>query len=201
MVSAMPQNTDPAPERTPDSEDMDYSDDPNLPKINFTNTNPSYQPEYIQAHAQSLRQTLNRLIIMAARVILVGLLLNLIIQAFVVSSESGVKSLAAAILPLLIAGYISFSSKSRFSLGTTHEIVDIIFYILSGIWMIFLLVLARYAVISSDRGMPLGEVAISVTFSIFMLITGRIPFKTLVACAYGIISGLLIYVLIFGIAL
>ena len=200
----MPQNTDstpdppsdPIPEPTPEPAGDIDSDN-----INLTNTNPSYKPEYIQAHAQSLRQTLNRLIIMAARVILAGLLLNLIIQAFAVSSQTGVKSLAAAILPLLIAGYISFSTKSRSSLGTTHEIVDIIFYIMSGIWMIFLLVLTRYAVISSDRGMPLGEVVISVTFSIFMLITGRIPFKSLVACAYGIISGLLIYVLIFGLAL
>jgi hypothetical protein len=195
MVSAMSQNTDPAPDPTPDPT-SDPTDDDLL-----VTTNPSYKPEYVKAHAQSLRQTLNRLIIATARVILAGLLLNLIIQAFAVSSEAGTKSLAAAILPLLIAGYISFSSKSRLSLGTTHEIVDIIFYILSGIWMVFLLILTRYAVVSSDRGMPLGEVAISITFSLFMLITGRIPFKSLVACAYGIISGLLIYVLIFGIAL
>ena len=132
MVSAMPQNTDPAPERTPDSEDMDSSDDPNLPKINFTNTNPSYQPEYIQAHAQSLRQTLNRLIIMAARVILAGLLLNLIIQAFAVSSESGVKSLAAAILPLLIAGYISFCQQITFLVG--HNPRDRRHYFLYFVW-------------------------------------------------------------------
>jgi hypothetical protein len=186
----MPQN----PEPTPDEPISDSTHE------DLTNTNPSYKPEYIKAHAQSLRQTLNRVIIMAARVILAGLLLNLIIQAFAVSSEAGIKSLAAAILPLLIAGYISFSSKSHYSLGTTHEIVDIIFYIMSGLWMIFLLILTRYAIVSSGRGMPLGEVAISITFSIFMLITGRIPFKSLVACAYGIMSGLLIYVLIFGLA-
>jgi hypothetical protein len=185
----MPQTPDPTPDLTPPTDE------------DLTNTNPSYKPEYIKAHAQSLRQTLNRVIIMAARVILAGLLLNLIIQAFAVSSEAGVKSLAAAILPLLIAGYISFSSKSRYSLGATHEIVDVIFYIMSGLWIIFLLILTRYAVVSSDRGMPLGEVALSITFSIFMLITGRIPFKSLVACAYGIISGLLVYVLIFGLAL
>jgi hypothetical protein len=164
------------------------------------NDNQTGRTDYTKSHAQSLRQTLNRLVIMAARVIIASLLLNLIIQAFTVSSEAGVKSLAATTLPLLITGYISFANKSHQSLGINHSIVDIIFYFLSSIWMIFLLLFTHYAVVSFEREAPLGEIALSITLSLFIFITGRIPFKSLVACAYGIISGLLIYVLIFGLA-
>ncbi|MBD3881969.1 hypothetical protein IFO70_09395 [Phormidium tenue FACHB-886] len=162
------------------------------------NTNHTERSDYIKGHAQSLRQTLNRLMIMAARVILAGLLLNLIIQSFMVSPEAGARSLAATILPLLITGYLSFANKSHQALGVTHQLVDFIFYFLSSVWMIFLLLFTRYAIVYYNREIPLGEFVISLTLSLYIFITGRLPFRSLVACAYGIISGLLIYILLFG---
>jgi hypothetical protein len=143
--------------------------------------------------------------VVLSRLILAGLLINLIIQAFTLNAETGVKSIAATILPLLITGYISFSNRSanrtRSVLSVPHEMLNIVLYILSGIWLIFLMLFTRYVVLYFNHGVPLGEVALSITLSIFMLITDRIPFKSLVACAYGIISGLLTYILIFGLSL
>lgn len=158
------------------------------------------RPDYTQGHAQSLRYTLNRFIVLLARLILVGLLVNLIVQAFAVSLEAGIKSIAATILPLLITAYISFSSRSRHVMEVPQGVLDVALYLLSGIWIIFLLLFTRYAALSFNREVPLGEVALSITLSFLILIAGRLSYKSIVACSYGIISGLLTYVLIFGLS-
>ncbi|HEY9642633.1 MAG TPA: hypothetical protein V6C57_19255 [Coleofasciculaceae cyanobacterium] len=168
------------------------------------NTEPNHKTEYIQGHAQSLRYTLNRFMIVVSRLILAGLLLNLIIQAFTINAETGVKSIAATILPLLITGYISFSNRSASRTRTAlsvPQMLNIVLYVLSGIWLIFLMLFTRYVTLYFNHSVPLGEVALSITLSVFMLVTDRMPFKSLVACAYGIISGLLTYILIFGLSL
>jgi hypothetical protein len=169
------------------------------------NTEPTNKTEYIRGHAQSLRYTLNRFMIVVSRLILAGLLLNLIIQAFTINPETGIKSIAATVLPILIAGYISFANKSanrtRAVLSVPHEMLNVVLFVLSGIWLIFLMLFTRYIVLYFNHGVPLGEVVLSITLSIFMLVTDRLPFKSIVACAYGIISGLLTYILIFGLSL
>ena len=141
---------------------------------------------------------------MVAQLILAGLLLNLIIQAFSLSAETGIKSLAATALPLLITGFISFSNRSpakpKNNLSLSHGLLNVIPFVLSGIWIIFLMLFVRYTVLYFNREVPLGEVALSITLSIYILVAEQIPFKSLVGCAYGIISGLLIYILIFGLA-
>jgi hypothetical protein len=168
------------------------------------NIEPANKTEYVRGHAQSLRYTLNRIMVMVAQLILAGLLLNLIIQAFSLNAETGVRSLAATVLPLLVTGYISFSNRSpdkpKNVLRLPHGMLNIIPFVLSAIWMIFLMLFTRYTVLYFNRSVPLGEVALSITLSLFILVADQIPFKSLVGCAYGIISGLLIYVLIFGLA-
>jgi hypothetical protein len=168
------------------------------------NTEPANRPEYIRGHAQSLRYTLNRIMVMVSQLILAGLLLNLIIQAFSLNVETGIKSLAATALPLLITGFISFSNRSpdkpKNNLSLPHGMLNTIPFVLSGIWIIFLMLFTRYTVLYFNREVPLGEVALSITLSVFIFIAESIPFKSLVGCAYGIISGLLIYILIFGLA-
>lgn len=167
-------------------------------------TEPTQKTEYIRGHAQSLRYTLNRILVMVAQLILAGLLLNLIIQAFSLSSETGIKSLAATALPLLITGFVSFSNRSpdrpKNNLSLPHGMLNAIPFVLSGIWIIFLMLFTRYTVLYFNRGIPLGEVALSITLSGFIWLSGQIPFKSLVGCAYGIISGLLVYILIFGLS-
>jgi hypothetical protein len=160
------------------------------------------RPEYTRGHAQSLRYTLNRILVMLSRLILAGLLLNLTVRAFMVSPETGLKSIAATLLPLLITAYISFSAgRSHQAVRIPHEIFNLVLYLISGIWLVFLMLFTRYIALYFNRGVPLGEIALSITLSAFIFVTGRLPFRSLVACAYGIISGFLIYVIVFGLSL
>jgi hypothetical protein len=150
---------------------------------------------------QSLRYTLNQVMVQLARAILALLLLNFIVQAFNMSWELGAKSIAATALPIFFVAYVAFTCSPRSSRPSSNQIPSPSFYLLSGVWLIVVLVLTRYAYFYSNRQMPFGEIALSATLSIYIAATEKLSFKALVACAYGIISGMLIYILIFGWAL
>ena len=157
--------------------------------------------EHVRSHAQSLGYTFNRFMVILARLILMGLIANLTIKAFLVSPEAGFKSVAAIILPLLMAGYISFSSKAKahHSTRSPSEALNIFLYLLSAGWLMTLMVSIRYVIYYSNRSLPLGELALSITLGFFVFISERIAFKPLVACAYGLVSGFLFFILFFGV--
>ena len=159
------------------------------------------EPERVRSHAQSLGYTFNRFMVILARLIIVGLIANLTIKAFLVSPESGFKSIAAIILPLLMTGYISFSSKAKANHLTRppSEVLNIFLYLLSAGWLLALMVSIRYVIYYSNRSLPIGELALSITLGFFVFISERIAFKPLVACAYGLISGFLFFILFFGV--
>jgi hypothetical protein len=161
--------------------------------------NSQQEPEHIKSHAQSLGYTFNRFMVILARLIIMGLIANLIIKAFLVSPEAGLKGIAAIILPLLITGYISFSNKAHHLTRPPSEILNISLYLVSAGWLFGLMVLTRYVIYYTNRSLPIGEFALSITLSIFVFISERVAFKPLVACAYGLISGFLLFILIFGV--
>jgi hypothetical protein len=157
------------------------------------------EPEHVKSHAQSLGYTFNRFMVILARLIIMGLIANLTFKAFLVSPEAGFKSIAAIILPLLMIGYISFSNKAHHLTRASNEILNIFLYLVSASWLFILMVLIRYIIYYSNRSLPIGEFALSITLSIFVFISERIAFKPLVACAYGLISGFLFFILFFGV--
>lgn len=157
------------------------------------------EPEHVKSHAQSLSYTVNRFMVILARLIIMGLIANLTIKAFLVSPEAGFKSIAAITLPLLLTGYISFSNKSHHLTRPSNELLNIFLYLVSAGWLLALMVLIRYVIYYSNRSLPVGEFALSITLSIFIFISERIAFKPLVACAYGLISGFLFFILFFGV--
>lgn len=160
---------------------------------------PQPEPEHIKSHAQSLGYTFNRFMVILARLIIMGLIANLTIKAFLVSPEVGLKSIAAIILPLLVTGYISFSNKSNHLTRPPSEVLNVFLYLASGVWLFALMVLVRYIIYYTNRSLPVGEFALSITLSLFIFISDRVAFKPLVACAYGLISGFLFFILVFGI--
>lgn len=160
---------------------------------------PQQQTEPVKSHAQSLGYTFNRFMVILARLIIVGLIANLIIKAFLVSPEVGIKSIAAVILPLLITGYISFSNKASHATRPPNEILNVFLYLASGGWLFGLMVLIRYVIYYTNRSLPIGEFALSITLSLFIFISERVAFKPLIACAYGLISGFLFFILVFGV--
>lgn len=159
----------------------------------------SQQPEQVRSHAQSLGYTFNRFMVILARLIIMGLIANLTIKAFLVSPEAGFKSIAAVILPLLLTGYISFSNKAHHLTRSSSEILNVFLYLVSASWLLALMVSIRYVIYYSNRSLPIGELALSITLGFFIFISERIAFKPLVACAYGLISGFLFFILFFGV--
>jgi phosphate/sulfate permease len=157
--------------------------------------------EHPENQGQSLRYALNRVMMQISRMILALLLVNFIVQAFNISFELGARSIAATILPILLIGYIVFNRSSRRSEKPLIKIPSPMFYFLSGIWVIALLILTRYAYYYTNRQFPFGEIALSTTLAAYIASTDRLPFRSLIACAYGIISGVLIFILVFGWAL
>jgi hypothetical protein len=150
---------------------------------------------------QSLRYALNRVLVQVSRMILALLLLNFIVQAFNISFELGARSIAATALPILLVAYIAFNRSSRRSEKSQLKIPSPAFYLLSGIWVIALLIMTRYAYYYSSRQFPFGEIALSATLATYIAGAEKLSFKALIACAYGIISGVLIFILVFGWAL
>jgi hypothetical protein len=170
--------------------------------ISQDNAGRGIRREHPENQGQSLRYALNRVIVQISRMILALLLLNFIVQAFNISLEIGARSIAATALPLCLIAYLAFNrSSSRSNQKLLSGIPSPSFYLLSGVWLIALLILTRYAYFYSDRQFPFGEIALSATLSTYIAVSDKLPFKSLVACAYGIISGILIFVLIFGLAL
>jgi hypothetical protein len=157
--------------------------------------------DHPENQGQSLRYALNRVMVQISRIILALLLVNYIVQAFSISVELGARSIAATVLPILLVAYIVFNRSSKRSEKQLIKVPSPTFYFLSGIWVIALLVLTRYVYYYSNRQFPFGEIALSTTLAAYIASADRISFRSLIACAYGIISGVLIFILVFGWAL
>ncbi|MCU0565567.1 MAG: hypothetical protein MUF49_03105 [Oculatellaceae cyanobacterium Prado106] len=159
--------------------------------------------QHPEGQAQSLNYALNRLMVEFSRVILTVILVNLVVQAFTLNVEAGWRSIAAIALPMLVVAYLAFANSS----GKTEQqstklfrgFPSAIFYLIATVWMLALLILTRYVDAAINPAIPAGEFAISGTLSFYSAIIGLLPFKSLVACAYGIVSGVLLFILFFGV--
>ncbi|NJR63713.1 MAG: hypothetical protein HC769_36045 [Cyanobacteria bacterium CRU_2_1] len=139
----------------------------------------------------------NRLLVTLSFAILLSLIVSLVAQAFSASAELGIRSLAAAILPALIIAYATvFGRPSRPS--SQFPAIGLFFF--TGTWMIALLFFINFVNSYSSHGNLLSVFALSVTLSALVLLTKFVPFSSLLSCSYGIIAGVLLYTLIFGLS-
>jgi hypothetical protein len=155
--------------------------------------------EHIKSHAQSLGFTFNRFMVILARLILMGLIANLTIKAFMVSPVSGFRSVAAIVLPLLLIGYISFSNRPTHQPRGSNEVFNFFIYLGAASWLLSVMVLIRYVIYYSNRSLPIGELILALTLGFFAYVSERMALRALFACAYGLISGFLIFILVFGV--
>jgi hypothetical protein len=155
--------------------------------------------EHVKSHAQSLGYTFNRFMVILARLILMALIANLTIKAFMVSPIFGFRSLAAIVLPLLLIGYISFSNRSTHQPKGSNEVFNFFIYLGSASWLLTVMILVRYIIYYSNRSLPIGELILALTLGMFAYVSERMPLRALFACAYGLVSGFLIFVLVFGV--
>jgi hypothetical protein len=126
---------------------------------------------------------------------LVGLLLSAVIQTFAAGMELGLRSLAAAALPPIILTYSNFFSRSA---RPNERVLEVNLFGFALLWILGLLALINFVTLSFNHSIPLGEFLISLTLSGWYYFIKRLSLRSRLSCSYGILSGLLLYLLIFG---
>ena len=142
-----------------------------------------------------LSAALSRLLITLSYAIVSSLILSLLVQAFTRSTEAGIRSLAAATLPPLVITYLTLFNRS---FRPPQNVSRSGLYIISTIWMIAMLFLTNYFT-NYAGGISVGVLILSITLSGLIFLNKHIPFPAALSSSFGIVTGLLLYALIFGI--
>jgi hypothetical protein len=145
--------------------------------------------------SRPLIYALNRFAITIAIAAIVGLLIGAVVEAFAVNPEVGVRSFAAAALPPIVITYSSFFSRS---VKPPERALEVNLYALALSWVLVLLIMVDFISSRFNHTIPLGEFLISLTLSGLIYFIKKLSFKSRLSCAYGILSGFLVHVLIFG---
>lgn len=138
----------------------------------------------------------NRFLTITAIAAVIGLLVSAIIQSFAVGLDAGFRSLAAAALPPIILTYSSFFSQSV--KPPSDSVLEVNLFAIALLWILILLTLINFITLRFDHTIPLGEFLISLTLSTLFYLMKRLSSKSLLSCSYGILSGFLMHLLIFG---
>lgn len=138
----------------------------------------------------------NRLVIVAANASVLGLLISAIVEAFSVGLEAGLRSLAAAALPPIVLTYSNFFAGR--STRSADRVLEVNLFTIGLVWILMLLVLINFVAFQFSHTIPLGEFVISLTLSVLTLLNNRLSTRSLLSCSYGILSGFLLHLLIFG---
>lgn len=138
----------------------------------------------------------NRLLTITAIAAVLGLLVSAIIQSFAVGLDVGFRSLAAAALPPIILTYSSFFSRSV--KPPSDSVLEVNLFAIALLWILILLTLINFITFRFNHTIPLGEFLISLTLSALFYLTKRLSSRSLLSCSYGILSGFLMYLLVFG---
>lgn len=146
--------------------------------------------------ARPLVYAMSRLFVNLSYAIVGALVLSLLVQAFAASAEVGVKSLAAAALPPLVITYLTLFTRL---LRPQDNIPDIALFLASAVWIIAMLLLVDFLKAYPGNGLPFGVFALSLTLSGLIFINKYVPFSSVLSNAFGIVVGVLIYTLVFGI--
>lgn len=152
--------------------------------------------EEVRKRSYPIAYALNRLVVSLSNAVLAGTLLSQVIQAFSLSGEFGVRSLATIALPPIVIAYLAFFTRS---FRSPQPASDFKYYFLFAGWVILLLTFVNFVGADSRYGMLFGMFCLSTTLSLWVLLARSLPFRSLLSCAYGILSGFLFYILLFGI--
>jgi hypothetical protein len=125
-----------------------------------------------------------------------GLLISAIIQSFAANPEAGFRSLAAAALPPILITYSNFFSRSA---KLPERAMEVNLFAVALIWILLLLILINFIALRFSHTLPLGEFLISLTLSALLYLSRHLSARSLLSCSYGILSGFLVHLLIFGI--
>lgn len=152
--------------------------------------------EETRKRAHPIAYAANRLVVSLSNAVLGGTLLSQVIQAFGYSGEFGVRSLATIALPPIVLAYLAFFTRT---FRSPQPAADAKYYFLFAGWIILLLTFINFVGADNLYGMLFGMFCLSTTLSLWVLLSRHLPFRALLSGAYGILSGFLFYILLFGI--
>jgi len=122
--------------------------------------------------------------------VIAGFLISFIVEDFSISLGRGIQSLCAGALPLIVISYITYFTPllqppriiPTFNIYFVFALWTLILFIVSALWR------------NSGNDIPIAEMLFSFTLSIILAISNRISFDAFLACAYGVLTGFLLYV-------
>jgi hypothetical protein len=149
-----------------------------------------------QPHSHPALRWLNWGIICLALSILLTFLISFIVSAFSVSLRQGIQSLAAAVFPPLSISYVVIFTDIFQARNTRIPAFSL--YFISTLWMLILLVMMQeLSNGDSPLPFPLVEMLFSLTLAVLIWIYRGLSFRALRACCYGLVSGVLMYLIAF----
>lgn len=137
---------------------------------------------------------LNRFVTVASFVTLGIFIIYMILNAFAIDFTTGMRSLLAGLLPPLAITYISYFTKV-FKGPYRSDIPRINLYVISTLWLIIILLI--FNVLYDPENLlpiPIVQLLFSSTLVILITLYKAKDYATALAASYGIISGLLIFV-------
>jgi len=120
--------------------------------------------------------------------------LYLIIQAFSQSFTIGLRSLAGSLFPLVMGSFLYVNNREL--LRRTAEVSTVVGF-LSGFAMGIILMLVL-EVMRRATGIPVGEFVVWGCFSVLVFSSISSPGDKVFVYSYGLLSGLLVYVIVRG---
>jgi hypothetical protein len=128
--------------------------------------------------------------------VLIAFLVSMMVNAFSAGLQQGVQSLAATLLPPLSISYIVVFTE-LFE-GRNVRVPQFSLYFVSTIWMLILLLVMQDLVEEVTwLASPTMELLFSITLASLIWIYRGLSYRALRACCYGIVSGVLMYLISF----
>lgn len=142
-----------------------------------------------------LRRALNYTTVTLALVFLLTNLLGPIILSFSYGIGVGLRSLAAGVLPILVAVYVGFLINLKVPTNDSRSPIINNFVIFT-LWTLMIIGLDQSYEMA---GVPVKELLYSLTLAtLIWRYKQRNSFETLVSCCYGIVCGWLTALVLFG---
>ncbi len=146
-------------------------------------------------HSHQMFKLLNGTIVIASFAIIAGFILLLVANAFSLSLGLGLRSLCSGLLPPLAVVYL-FRFANIFRGEHRSRIPRINLYVLSSLWMLVMLVI--FSGVYDPENLlfvPVVELLFSFTLVALVLLYQGNTYPTALAASYGIVTGVLIFVI------
>ncbi len=144
---------------------------------------------------QLLKKVLHPLTVFGTPSFLLILLIYFLARAFMQGLPYGIRSVAGFLLPLIFSTFIFIYQKELLAkLGDVNVVIS--FIISLGWGMIIMVIIRIFTAMSSP--VPVTELMLSASFSILVFSYVTLPQNKVLSYYYGIVCGLLIYMIFFG---